>query len=118
MRLSIFNDYVKLKMLKIADTRFASAIVMLRRFKEIKRGLQSMMISEQWTTYRDDDVNKAQFVKDKVLNDLWWDKIEYILSFTEPIYVMLRIADTDAPTLHLIYDMRDTMIENVKSAIY
>ena len=31
---------------------------------------------------------------------------------------MLREADTDRPTLHLIYDMWDTMIEKVKASIY
>ena len=31
---------------------------------------------------------------------------------------MLRVADTDKPCLHLIYEMWDTMIENVKKVIY
>lgn len=44
--------------------------------------------------------------------------MDYILSFTAPIYDMLRACDTDKPTLHLIYDMWDTMIERVKLAIY
>jgi len=55
--------------------------------------------------YRDNDVGQAQFVKEKVLNDLWWDKINYIIAFTEPIYDMIRVADTDKPTLHLVYVM-------------
>ncbi|KAK9291948.1 hypothetical protein L1049_019900 [Liquidambar formosana] len=77
-----------------------------------------MVISDRWSSYREDDVGKAGFVKEKVLNDVWWDKIEYILSFMGPIYDMLRYADTDKPVLHLIYDMWDSMIENVKMAIY
>ncbi|KAG5528874.1 hypothetical protein RHGRI_029512 [Rhododendron griersonianum] len=59
MRLAIFNEFVPLKLLAIAETRFASSIVMLK-----------------------------------------------------------RACDTDKPTLHLIYDMWDTMIEKVKCAIY
>ena len=31
---------------------------------------------------------------------------------------MLRVADTDKPCLHFIYEMWDTMIENVKKVIY
>ena len=31
---------------------------------------------------------------------------------------MLRAADTDKPSLHLIYEMWDTMIEAVKACIY
>jgi len=36
--------------------------------------------------YWDDDVGQAQFVKEKLLDDLWWDKINYIIAFAEPIY--------------------------------
>ena len=36
MRLSMFNNHCKLKLLSVADTRFASTIVMLKRFKTIK----------------------------------------------------------------------------------
>ncbi|XP_075665183.1 uncharacterized protein LOC142634814 [Castanea sativa] len=57
---------------------------------------------------------KAQKVKDMVLSNRWWDVVDYILEFTTPIYDMLRAADTDRPCLHLVYEMWDSMIENVK----
>ncbi|XP_056167042.1 uncharacterized protein LOC115679450 isoform X2 [Syzygium oleosum] len=118
MRLAIYNEFVNLKLLSVADTRFASMIVMLRRFKLIKGGLQSMVICDKWNIYRDDNHGRAKFVKEKVLDDFLWDSIDYILSFTAPIYDMLRIFDTDKPCLHLVYDMWDSMIEKVKRAIY
>ena len=40
MRFSMFNNHCKLKLLSVADTRNASTIVMLKRFKTIKRGLE------------------------------------------------------------------------------
>ena len=43
---------------------------MLKRLKLIKRCLQAMAISEQWASYREDDVGKAQKVKDMILSDL------------------------------------------------
>ncbi|XP_028081189.1 uncharacterized protein LOC114282636 [Camellia sinensis] len=118
MRLAIFNEFVPLKLLSVADTRFASAIVMLKMFKLSYRGLQAMVISEKWASYREDDVGKAVVVKEKLLNDIWWDKIEYVLSFTLPIYEMLRFCDTDKPCLHLVYEMWDSMIEQVEASIY
>ncbi|XP_028084703.1 uncharacterized protein LOC114285827 [Camellia sinensis] len=118
MRLAIFNEFVPLKLLAVADTCFASAIVMLKRFKLVKRGLQSIVISDQWVSYKEDDVGKATSMKEKLLNDVWWDKIDYILSFTLPIYEMLRFCDTDKPCLHLVYEMWDTMIEKVKASIF
>lgn len=118
MRLSIFNEFSKLKLLAVAETRFASMIVMLKRFKLVKQQLQSMVISERWSCYRDDDVGKAAIVKGKLLEDIWWDSIDYILAFTEPIYTMLRVCDTDKPCLHLVYEMWDSMIIQVKKVIY
>ncbi|XP_059623108.1 uncharacterized protein LOC132266271 [Cornus florida] len=118
MRLAMFHENVKLTMLYIADTRFPSIIVMLRRFKRIKRGLQDMVMSDFWTSYRKDNVQRALTVKTKIVSDDWWRDIDYIINFTEPIYDMLRRADTDVPCLHLVYEMWDSMIAKVKVAIY
>ncbi|XP_030964335.1 uncharacterized protein LOC115985534 [Quercus lobata] len=118
MRLAMFNEFSPLKLLQVADTRFVSVVVMLKRLKLIKRCLQAMAISEQWASYKEDDVGKALKVKDMILSDLWWDKVDYILEFTAPIYDMLQVADTDKPYLHLMYEMWDSMIKKVKAAIY
>ena len=118
MRLAMFNEHSRLKLLAIADTRFASWIIMLKRFKDIKRALQDLVLCDKWNTYRDDDIVGAQIVKEKVLDDLWWDKVDYILSFTGPIYCMIRVTDTDKPSLYLVYDMWDSMIEKIKVVIY
>ncbi|GMI96415.1 hypothetical protein HRI_003310800 [Hibiscus trionum] len=45
------------------------------RFKLIKRRLQAMVISDEWASYREDDTGKANFVKEKLVSDDWWDKI-------------------------------------------
>ena len=108
MRLTIFNSYSPLKLLAVVETRFASIIIMLKRLFQVKQNLRNMVISEKWMSYREDDVEKVQTVRDYVLNDLWWDKAAYILKFTGPIYEMLRVADIDAPILHKVYEMWDS----------
>ncbi|KAM0926848.1 hypothetical protein ACQ4PT_003028 [Festuca glaucescens] len=115
MRLSMFNEFSKLKFLQIAETRFASVVIMFKRFLLLKDALVQMVVHPNWAAYREDDVAKSQRVKDHVLNDVWWDNIAYIVSFTEPIYAMIRLADTDKPCLHLIYEMWDSMIEKERS---
>ncbi|KAG6476013.1 hypothetical protein ZIOFF_065248 [Zingiber officinale] len=117
MRLSMFNDNSNLKMLSLADTRFASTIIMLKRFRQIKKCLENMVISERWDVYKEDDVVKARVVKYKILDDQFWEKIDYILAFTSPIYEMLSKADTDQPCLHLVYEWWDEMIEKMRVAI-
>ncbi|GAV83054.1 DUF659 domain-containing protein [Cephalotus follicularis] len=118
MRLAMFNEFVSLKLFSVAETHFASMVIMLKRFKLIKSGIQNMVISDKWIIYRDDHQGRARTVKEKVFDDLWWDSIDYVLSFTAPIYDMIRFCHTEKPSLHLVYDMWDMMIENVKKAIY
>jgi len=118
MRLSMFNEFSHLKLLSIAETRFASVVCMLKRFVEVKAALQHMVISDKWSIYKE-DASTAQHVKEKILSDVWWGNVEYILRFTSPpIYDMIRFADTDTPCLNLIYEMWDSMIEKVKKEIY
>ena len=105
MRLAMFNEFCSLKLLQVADTRFALIIVMLKMLKLIKRCLQAIAISDQWAFYREDDVEKAQKVKDFILSDHWWNVVDYIIEFKTPIYDMLREADTNKPCLHLVYKM-------------
>ncbi|KAI8530192.1 hypothetical protein RHMOL_Rhmol11G0036600 [Rhododendron molle] len=59
---------------------------MLRRFRLIKQGLQSMVISTQWNSHRQDE--GASFVRKTLLNERWWDKVDYILSFVKVFHVL------------------------------
>lgn len=117
MSLSMFDEFSKLKMLTIAGTRFASDIVMLKSFRLIKQSLQRLVICDQWSAYRKENMGQAKIVKKKILDDLWWDQVDYILAFTEPIYSMIRAVDTEKACLHLIYGMWTNMIEKVKIVI-
>ena len=91
---------------------------MFKRLKKIKTGLQQMVISPKWDGYKEDDVVKAYAVKQKILDEMLWDDLEYALSFSLPIYGVIRAADTDRPSLHLVYEWWQSMIQNVKKAIF
>ncbi|XLR35226.1 hypothetical protein S83_063126, partial [Arachis hypogaea] len=105
-------------MLNVAPTQFVSNIVMLKRFRWLKQGLEEMVISEKWSSYKEDNIGKAEFVTQKILSKNWWQKNDYILAFTNPIYDVLRSTGTDAPILYLVHKMWDLIIKKVKSAIY
>lgn len=105
-------------MLHIVDTRFASHVVMLRRFKKIASFLKLMVVGDEWVAYRKDDEAKARTVKDKVLDDSFWDEIDFILNFTKPIYNLIRAFDKDRPSLHLVYPMWITAMSKIKKSIY
>jgi len=117
---ALFQKHSALSLLKVAETRFASHVVMTSRVHQVKASLERMVMDDDWRNYKGDKVIEAKTreIKSLVMNDEWWDKIEYFLKFTEPIVSMLRSADLDAPKLHLVYDMWDTMIEKVKAIIF
>ncbi|KAJ9560600.1 hypothetical protein OSB04_005760 [Centaurea solstitialis] len=71
---------------------------MLKRLKLIKRGLQAMVISHEWSSYRLDDIEQANSMKEYILNDEWWDKF---VTPTSHVYT-------------LVYEMWDAMIEIYK----
>ncbi|KAL8514742.1 hypothetical protein ACS0TY_013720 [Phlomoides rotata] len=52
MRLAMFTEFSKLKLIVVAETQFASMIIMLKR--TVKCQLQSMVISERWSLYCED----------------------------------------------------------------
>lgn len=117
--LTIFKNYSKLMLTKVAETRFASHVIMVERLFKVKNALEKMVLDVQWKTFRKTHLeSKADTVKECVISDRWWDKIEYFLNFTTPIYNMIRKSDVDFPCLHLIYDLWDTMIEEVREKIF
>ena len=64
-----------------------------------------MVISEQWSSYKANYINKTKYVKETLLDDILWNNVDYILSFTTPIYDVLRKIDTDTTCLHLVCEM-------------
>lgn len=78
------------------------------------------MVYDKRKNYTGDKVHEARVreIKSLVMDDEWWDRVEYFLKCMEPIVSRLRRADLDCPQLHLIYDMWDTMIEKVKVIVF
>lgn len=75
-----------------------------------------MVISNQWGGWKQADTTRAKNVKDMILSDDFWSRVEYVLESTKPIMSMLWFADTDEPYLGDIYDAMDSMLERVKMA--
>ncbi|XP_060210731.1 uncharacterized protein LOC132637694 [Lycium barbarum] len=117
---AIFQKHSELSLLKVAETRFASHIIMISRIKIVKKSLEIMVMDDEWKNYKGDKKieAKARDIKSLVMDDGWWDTIAYFLKCTGPIVSILRSADLDCPQLHLIYDMWDTMIEMVKVIVF
>jgi hypothetical protein len=103
--------------LKVADTWFASSFIMLKRLREVKAALGSMVISEFWSFWRKTDQASSKKVKDTVLDDAWWERVDLTIKIMEPIISLLQFADTDKPILGEVYEGWDSMIESMRTII-
>jgi len=83
---------------------------MLKRFKQLKKGFQKMVISDQWSSYKEDDVGNTKFGKDTLLDNNWWDKVDYV--------DVPRRTNMKVSSLNLLYGMWGSTIEKVKKVIY
>lgn len=57
-----------------------------------------MVISEQWYSYKDDDVQKAQFLKDTLIYDNLCEKVDYIFS---SLILFIMFLEEQAHKLHV-----------------
>jgi len=87
-------------------------------FIGLKKGLQEMVISDEWFSYKKDSVDSAWLVKETLVNDNWWMKVDYILAFTAPIYDVLKKINTNMVTPHFVYEMWDSMVEKCHIPIW
>jgi Protein of unknown function (DUF 659) len=115
--LTIYKQYTHLSLLKIADTRFASSFIMLKRLREVKAALGAMVISDLWSFWRKTDQAASKRVKDTVLDDGWWERVNLSIKIMDPIISLLRFADTNKPILGDVYEGWDSMIESMKTIV-
>eukprot|EP00253_Pinus_taeda_P014029 PITA_14029 len=84
---------------KVVETRFASHTLVIKRLLEVRQALQAMVIDPLWESWRTSTSDRGQRIKYIILDDAWWDKVQYLLQFTEPILTMIRAFDTNMPCL-------------------
>ena len=104
-------------MSQVAETRFASHIIVLRRLVQVKDALQGMVISNNWGVWKQKNTERAIKIKDRLLAESWWERVDYLLKVIEPMMSMLRYTDMDRPCLGEIYDGIDSMIEKIRQVI-
>ena len=84
---------------------------------EVTQALQAMIIGPLWKSWRTSTSDRGQRIKSIILDDPWWDKVQYLLRFTEPILTLIRAFDIDTPCLGEVYENIDSMLERIREII-
>ncbi|KAL4591672.1 hypothetical protein LXL04_004642 [Taraxacum kok-saghyz] len=119
--LAFFRDNSKLQLLKVAQTRFASHYILLKRLTECREALATTIVLNSWREW----VNKvdehtriiANKVGDTIKDEDFWDDIAHILAVTKPIFYMVKFCDGEGPKMAEIYERLDNMKGQIKEAM-
>ena len=78
-----------------AETRFAGKLLQMKRFLSMKDSLKELVRSERYQQYDFENDNFA----DRILGDDVWSFMERVVKFAAPILLLLRLGDSNRPTL-------------------
>ena len=78
-----------------SDTRFAGKLLQLKRFQSMKNALQSVVSSADYLRFQfeDDEIAPAITAADM------WEIMDVIVDACGPLLLLLRLCDSNAPTL-------------------
>ncbi|CAI5973456.1 unnamed protein product [Closterium sp. NIES-65] len=97
--------FTKLSLVRPGATRFGTQVIMLRRFLEVKKALQEMVISDEWKGVAVAQKTEGQEVRTLLLDDVFWDCVSAVLGLLTPVYEVLRVVDTRAQIMGQIYGL-------------
>eukprot|EP00253_Pinus_taeda_P021029 PITA_21029 len=117
MSQAIYQGFAKLELLKVIETRFASHTLVIKRLLEVRQALQEMVINPLWKSWRTSTSDIGEKIKSIILDDAWWDKVQHLLRFTEPILTLIKAFDTDTACLGEVYENIDSMMERIREII-
>lgn len=99
-------------LIRWADTRFGTLFLCMDRILDVMPSLRMMVVSDEWDAYyrscsggSADMRGKAQAFVTLTLDPTFANRIQKVLELVEPIFVALRICDSDAPTLGIVYQL-------------
>eukprot|EP00253_Pinus_taeda_P016332 PITA_16332 len=114
--IAIYRKYAKLQLLRCAETRFASAFVMLQRLIKMHQSLREMVVSMDWQRWKGSHTGDGLKVEDIIIclsSENFWRRVEDIVTLITPIVSTLRIFDSDQPCLGDVFESMDQMREKI-----
>jgi hypothetical protein len=114
--IAIYRKYAKLQLLRCAETRFASAFIMLQRLIKMHQSLREMVVSMDWQRWKGSHIGDGLKVEDIIIglsSENFWRRVEDIVTLITPIVSTLRIFDSDQPCLGDVFESMDQMREKL-----
>ncbi|XP_059628538.1 uncharacterized protein LOC132271233 [Cornus florida] len=118
--LYIFRTFSALEVIQVKKTRFGHHFVVLDRLFRVKNALISAVLSEEWEALKK-GTSRSKLEHDQikkiVLDDEFWKDLKFVLSFTKPIWNMIRFCDSDRAVVGEVYQRMEDMLGHIEAAL-
>ena len=104
-----------MELLRQGDTRFGTHFIMLERLMEVQGPLQRMVVSQEWKNWSGFVLTEKNHVKLLLLDNVFWNAIEFIVKITKPIFYLLRLVDSGKPTTGKLYGHMQYVINTLNA---
>ncbi|GLJ27231.1 hypothetical protein SUGI_0533890 [Cryptomeria japonica] len=98
-------------------TRFATYFLALQTLCEQKGNLRRMFVSAEWMESSFTTQANGIAVAEYMYSTTFWESIEQIVEFSEPLVKILRLVDGDKPPMGYVYEAMDRAKEVIKSKL-
>ena len=88
---------------------------MLHREMQLKNVLIACVTSPEWlNAYPSGKDEKADEVKAIIMDVTFWEDVKKLIEITWPLLQLLRLGDSDTPSLHLVYHRTHVVEERLQ----
>ena len=102
-------------LIRYVETRFGLYFVMLHREMQLKNVLIACVTSPEWlNAYPSGKDEKADEVKAIIMDVTFWEDVKKLIEITWPLLQLLRLGDSDTPSLHLVYHRTHIVEERIQ----
>ena len=103
LTLSLYRKQASKEILRACETRFAAYYITLKRLVEEKASVRSVFCSTEWENSHLSKESKGKELEQNILGIAFWKSAMKTLKICEPIIDMLRMVDSDTPSMGFVY---------------
>ena len=95
-------------------TRFATNHIALESLLKKRVDLKKLFMSDEWALHKLSRTNIGRDIEKLMFDHPYWDRVKHVVSYFEPLYVVLRIMDSKVvPIMWFVYELMQVMKEKI-----
>ena len=95
-------------------TRFATNYIALDSLLKKRVDLKKLFMSDDWAQHKLSRTKHGRELEQLLFDHAYWDRMTNIVSLYEPLYVVLRLMDSEVvPTMPFVYELMHVMKTNL-----